>query len=106
MASRKTAFEKIREGLDETLAIARGEAEPEKLYIPPEIDVRAIRTKLKLSQEDFATLYGFTVNQIRDWEQNRSRPLGGVRAYLLIIDRDAKSVLKLLQEASAKQDAA
>jgi putative transcriptional regulator len=106
MASKKTAFEKIREGLDEALTIARGETKPAKLYIPPEIDVRSIRTKLSLSQEDFATLYGFTVNQIRDWEQNRSRPLGGVRAYLLIIDRDAKSVLKLLQEASAKQDAA
>lgn len=106
MASKKTAFKKIKEGLDEALTIARGETKPAKLYIPSEIDVRAIRTKLDLSQEDFATLYGFTVNQIRDWEQNRSRPLGGVRAYLLIIDQDAKSVLKLLQEASAEQDAA
>jgi putative transcriptional regulator len=106
MASNKTAFKKIREGLDEALTIARGEAKPAKLYIPPEIDVRAIRTKLELSQENFATLYGFTVNQIRDWEQNRSRPLGGVRAYLLIIDRDAKSVLQLLQAASADQEAA
>jgi putative transcriptional regulator len=106
MASKKTAFEKIKEGLDEALTIARGETKPANLYITSEIDVRAIRIKLNLSQEDFATQYGFTVNQIRDWEQNRSRPLGGVRAYLLIINRDAKSVLKLLQEASAKQDAA
>ena len=96
----KTAFEKIEEGLIESLAIARGESEPAKLFIPPEIDVRAIRAKLKLTQDDFAALFGFTVNQIRDWEQGRCRPLGGVRAYLLIIGRDAKSVLHLLRAAS------
>jgi len=62
--SRKTAFEKMKEGLDEALAIARGDAQPVKLFIPAEIDVKAIQTKLKLTQEDFAALFGFTVNQI------------------------------------------
>lgn len=103
---RKTAFEKIAEGLNEALAVARGEAKPAKLYIPPEIDVRSIRKKLHLSQDDFAALFGFTVNQIREWEQGRARPLGGVRAYLLIIDRDPDSVLRLLQQAIPKEKAA
>ncbi|MDZ4790419.1 MAG: helix-turn-helix domain-containing protein [Hyphomicrobiales bacterium] len=95
--SRKTAFEKIKEGLDEALTIARGDAAPAKLFIPAEIDVKAIRTKLKLTQDDFAALFGFTVNQIREWEQGRARPLGGVRAYLLIIDRDPDRILGLLR---------
>ena len=34
------AFDKIAEGLNEALAIARGEAKPAKLHVPPEIDVR------------------------------------------------------------------
>jgi putative transcriptional regulator len=106
MMKRKTAFDKIAEGLSEALAIARGDAKPAKLYVPPEIDVKGIRDKLELSQDDFAALFGFTVNQIRDWEQGRSRPLGGVRAYLLIIDRDPESVLKLLQAASPAKRAA
>lgn len=101
----KKTFDKIAEGLSEALAIARGEAKPAKLYIPPEIDVRGIRTKLHLSQDDFAALFGFTVNQIRDWEQGRSRPLGGVRAYLMIIDRDAKSVLALLESIDKRKAA-
>jgi putative transcriptional regulator len=45
------------------------------------------------------------VNQIKDWEQGRSRPLGGVRAYLMIIDLDAKSVLALLRSLTSKQAA-
>jgi len=101
----KKAFDKIAEGLTEALAIARGEAKPAKLYIPDEIDVKSIRTRLALSQEDFAALFGFTVNQIKDWEQGRSRPLGGVRAHLMIIDRDAKGVLALLRGKSGKRAA-
>jgi putative transcriptional regulator len=93
----KKAFDRIADGLNEALAIARGEAEAAQLYIPVEIDVKAIRTRLALSQTDFAAFFGFTMNQIRDWEQGRSRPLGGVRAYLMIIERDPALVLRLLR---------
>ena len=102
--SRK-AFDRIAEGLTEALAIARGEAKPARLHIPAEIDVRAIRKRTSLSQDDFATAFGFTINQIRDWEQGRARPLGGVRAYLLIIARDPKRVLELLQKPKGKKAA-
>jgi putative transcriptional regulator len=101
----KKAFDQIAEGLREALAIARGQAKPAKLHIPPEIDVGAIRARTRLSQEDFAAAFGFTINQIRDWEQGRARPLGGVRAYLLIIERDAKRVLELLRNARGRRAA-
>jgi len=101
----RKAFDKIAEGLTEALSIARGETKPAKLHIPPEIDVRAIRARTGLSQDDFATAFGFTINQIKDWEQGRARPLGGVRAYLMIIAGDARSVLELLQKARGKKAA-
>jgi putative transcriptional regulator len=99
----KKAFDKIMEGLNEALAVARGEAKPAKLHVPPEIDVRAIRGKLRLSQEDFAGAFGFTINQIKDWEQGRARPIGGVRAYLMIIDRDPKAVIRILQATDRRK---
>lgn len=101
----KKAYDKIAEGLTEALAIARGGKKPAKLHIPAEIDVRAIRVRTGLSQDDFATAFGFTINQIKDWEQGRARPLGGVRAYLLIIERDAKRVLDLLRKGRTRQAA-
>ena len=64
----KKAFDKIAAGLNEALEIARGNAKPSKLYVPAEISVREIRKKLGLSQDDFAAEFGFTINQIRDWE--------------------------------------
>jgi hypothetical protein len=42
----KKAFDKIAAGLNEALTIARGEASPARLYIPAEIDVKAVRAKL------------------------------------------------------------
>ena len=99
----KKAFEKIAEGLTEALAIARGQAKPARLHVPAEIDVRAIRRRTGLSQDDFATAFGFTINQIRDWEQGRARPLGGVRAYLFIIERDPKRVLELLRKPRGRK---
>lgn len=101
----KRAFGKIAEGLSEALAVARGDARRARLHVPAEIDVKAIRTKRGISQEDFAAQFGFTVNQIKDWEQGRSRPLGGVRAYLMIIDRDGDGVLALLHAANRKRAA-
>jgi putative transcriptional regulator len=93
----KKAFDKIAEGLNEALAIARGDEKPYRLHVPAEIDVKSIRAKLKLSQDAFASRFGFTLNQIRDWEQGRARPLGGVRAYLMLIDRAPADVLSLLR---------
>jgi putative transcriptional regulator len=98
----RRAFNKIAEGLNEALSVARGERLPFRLHVPQEIDVRSIRAAQNLSQEDFASLFGFTLNQIRDWEQGRSRPLGGVRAYLMLIARAPNEVIGLLRQSPRK----
>lgn len=82
----------------EAAAIARGDKKPARLHVPAEIDVRAVRHKLKLSQEDFASEFGFGVAQIKDWEQGRSRPLGGVRAYIMLIDKEGETIRSLLNK--------
>jgi len=100
---RSKAFAKISEGLSEALEIARGQKKPAKLYVPPEISVHGIRSKLDLSQDDFAAIFGFTLNQIRDWEQGRSRPLGGNRAYLMLIEMNPDAVRNLLSSAPKRK---
>jgi putative transcriptional regulator len=87
---------RLIEAANEALAIARGDLEPTRHFIPADIDVRAIRAATKLTQEDFSAAFGFPVSQIRDWEQHRSRPLGGVRAYLMLIGSQPEKLLSLL----------
>jgi putative transcriptional regulator len=99
----KKAFDKIAAGLTEALEVARGNAKPAKLFVPPEMDVRAIRHKLDLSQEDFAAAFCFTVNQIRDWEQGRTRPIGSMRAYLIMIEKAPEVVLEILRDAKTSK---
>jgi len=86
--------------------IARGETKPAKMHIPAEIDVKGIRAKVRLTQDDFASEFGFSLSQIRDWEQNRFRPLGSDRAYLILIERNPDVVRRLLRDARESEDAA
>ena len=102
----KAAFNKIAEGLAEALTIAKGDASPARLHVPPEIDVRAIRTKTGMSQDAFASAFGFTVSQIRQWEQGRHRPLGAMRAYLMVIEQNPAEVLALLRRPHMAADKA
>lgn len=97
------AGKRLIEAAREMSAIARGEAAPAHLHIPADIDVKGIRRKVGLSQEEFASAFCFTSNQIRDWEQARSRPTGGVRAYLLMIDQEPEAVMSLLAKMAASR---
>jgi putative transcriptional regulator len=45
----KKAFDKIKEGLDEAIAVARSEAKPSRFRVPRGSDARAIRRRLKLT---------------------------------------------------------
>lgn len=102
----KKAFDKIAEGLNEALAVARGHVGAARLHVPAEMDVRAVRTKTGLSQDAFASSFGFTVHQVRQWEQGRNRPLGAMRAYLLAIERDHEVILNLLNRPQVERTAA
>lgn len=91
----------IRRGLTEALAYAKGEARSAdyRVYIPTEIDVKAIREKLDLTQVQFAARFGFSVNTLRHWEQGKRQPEGPTRAYLIVIDRTPKTVERALRAA-------
>jgi len=91
----------IRRGLEEALAYAKGEADARKyrVHVPRDVDVRGIRTKLGMTQEEFARQFGFSINTLRHWEQGKRRPEGPTRAYLMVIDRAPKTVRKALRAA-------
>lgn len=97
----KAVANSIRRGLEEAIAYARGEADDSRyrVHVPKRIDVRAIRTKLGMTQEEFAGEFGFSVNTLRHWEQGRRQPEGPTRAYLLVIERAPKAVQKALRAA-------
>ena len=38
-----------------------------RVHVPEQIDVRAIRTNLGMTQDEFASQFGFSVNTLRHW---------------------------------------
>ena len=82
--------------------IARGEADTAsyKIWVPHKFDVKALRTKLRMTQMQFAARYNLNVARLRDWEQGRSEPDGAVRAYLTVIEQEPIAVARALRAAS------
>lgn len=97
----KSVASRIQRGLEQALAYMDGTADLSKyrVHVPKDIDVRAIRTKLKMTQQEFAAQFGFSINTLRHWEQGKRVPEGPTRAYLLVIDRAPKPVQKALRVA-------
>jgi putative transcriptional regulator len=89
-------------GLKEAVAHARGEITlPTREYeVPGPVDVKAIRSKLGLSQSGFSNRYGFSVRTLQDWELGRTKPPSAARAYLIVIDRYPDTVEKALLGAA------
>ncbi len=93
----------IMRGLEQAVAFAKGELAPGdeyRLHIPIDIDVRGIRARLDMTQEEFAQAYGFSVNTVRHWEQGRRVPEGPARAYLRVIGQIPEEARRAYQEAT------
>ncbi|MGA2293229.1 helix-turn-helix domain-containing protein [Bradyrhizobium sp.] len=86
----------------EARTIARGEADAStyKVFVPAKIDVKAIRARRGLTQEEFCMKYGLGIASLRDWEQGRFSPDPTARAYLTIIDRAPEAVEKALTKVA------
>ena len=97
----RRAFNKIATGLVDAIAYANGTADLSdyRITIPETIDVKAIRKRQKLSQDEFAKRYGFSLGRLRDWEQGRSTIDAPSRILLTVIDREPDAVTRALSAA-------
>ena len=88
----------IIQGAREALAFAEGEADLPSfaVHVPAEIDVKAIRARLNMSQSAFAASFGLSVRTVQDWERGRTKPDATGRAYLKVIERCPDAVKEAL----------
>lgn len=74
--------------------------QPVAARVPEVVDVGAIRSKLGLTQQQFAHRFGFSVGAVRDWENDRHQPDTALRAFLLVIANDPDAVDRALRAAA------
>ena len=62
------------------------------VHNPPLPDVKSIRKKLGLTQDEFARHFGLSRRTIEQWEQGRAVPDRPARILLAVIDREPRVV--------------
>ena len=99
---RPTVGERIIEGLEQAVKWTRGENDRVRVTLVhvPEVDVRKVRRKMRLSQAQFALKFGFPPATLRNWEQGRSRPDAPTRVLLAVIAQHPEAVEDVLGKAS------
>ncbi|MGA8214176.1 MAG: hypothetical protein WB799_11315 [Candidatus Sulfotelmatobacter sp.] len=96
----KTQFEHMMDGLNDVEAFLAGEQEGFKAHVPQEVDVKAIRNRLGMTQAKFSDTFGFSLDAIKHWEGGRRTPEAPARTLLTVIDKNPAAVLTALNPAA------
>jgi putative transcriptional regulator len=91
-----TAFESIKQGLQEAIAHAKGDASGVRVHRPRAIDVKAVRAKVGMTQEQFAARFGFSTATLRHWERGDRTPHGPALVLLNVIEHNPQAVIEAL----------
>lgn len=96
------AGDSILAGINDAIAIVNGDESRGRAHkiINSQIDVKAIREKLKMTQAMFAETYGISIHSLRKWENGARDPEGAAKAYLTVISQRPNVVKSALENAT------
>jgi len=101
-AKHSKAGASILKSLNEAVQWASGEnvlgIKMHRVQVPAKLDVKSIRTRLGMSQNEFAHNFGFSASTLRNWEQGTRKPETTARILLTIIERAPGIVQRVLNE--------
>jgi len=89
-------FASIKRGLEEAIAHQKGEKTGIRLYTPEEVNVKHVREKTGLTQEQFAATFGISLGTLRHWERGDRRPHGPALVLLNAVAKEPGTVLRIL----------
>jgi putative transcriptional regulator len=91
-----TAFENIKQGLQEAIVHAKGDERDVRVHRPRAVDVKAVRIKVGMTQEQFAARFGFSTATLRHWERGDRTPHGPALVLLNVIAHNPQAVIEAL----------
>ncbi|MFC1770932.1 helix-turn-helix domain-containing protein [Candidatus Margulisiibacteriota bacterium] len=63
-----------------------------------DLDIKAIRNKLHVSQAKFAMYFGVSARTIQEWEQHRRKPSGAAKYFLKVIEQEPEAIQRALRK--------
>ncbi len=94
---KKELFNELVESIEEAGKIRRGETKPSRVFRYRPADIKRIRSRLNVSQAQFALMIGVNKSTLQNWEQGRREPEGPAKALLRVVDKRPEAVLEALQ---------
>lgn len=91
------AFSSIKQGLDEAIEFSEGKVGKAVIHEFSPLDVKAVRAKVGMSQNEFASAFGISVSTLRHWERGDRTPHGPALVLLNVVAKEPKVVLKALR---------
>lgn len=89
-------FAELMQSVKEGAKILRGELPPASEFVHTRTDVKAIREKIGLSQQEFANLLCISKRTLEGWEQGQRKLTGPVRALLTIFQNAPEYAMNAL----------
>jgi putative transcriptional regulator len=93
---KKEHFDKLVASIKEAGEIKAGRKMPSRIFEIKSPDIKIIREKLNVSQNEFALMIGVSVRTLQNWEQGRREPEGPAKALLRIALKNPSAVLDAL----------
>jgi len=90
------AFDSIKQGLEEALEFSKGKKTKAIVHKFSPVDVKDIRNKVGMSQNEFASSFGISVSTLRHWERGDRSPQGPALVLLNVVAKEPDAVLKAL----------
>ena len=88
-------------GMEQAVEYAKGKRKGSKthyIFIPGEIDIRALRKQLQMTRIEFAHRFGFNYRTLEKWELGTRHPSRETRAYLTVIEKIPKAVEEAIKQ--------
>ena len=92
----KKAFDSIKQGLEEAIEFSKDNLKKAVVHKFTPVDVKNIRTKIGMTQNEFASAFGISVSTLRHWERGDRTPHGPALVLLNIVAKEPTVVLKAL----------
>lgn len=95
------AFDSIKAGLEQAIAHSANQPSDVVVHKMSATDVKAVRTKIGMTQREFAASFGISLGTLRHWERGDRQPHGPARVLLNVLNRQPDAVLSALAGSSA-----
>lgn len=96
---KKAHFDTLLGGVRQMQALRAGTMKPARVTELTPDHPRAVRSRLKMTQEALAEMLGVPLGTLRNWEQGTREPVGAAQALLRLAARHPKLVRSTLAAA-------